>query len=186
MVDHESGKIYVDDYFNCLDYNFRKRILIAGTAKGKVYMWKCNLTQSIIPISTESWEPYCIVDSILEICNLKWSNYMGLVHVTNRQGQHAMLSETILQKKMNKKIMVVQISHKTIELIDKDSYEKGEKCKYKKIETSESIKGLDLFNNTLLTWNGSMAFIFDINLGNMTISKVHSFPGKSNLLCLNE
>ena len=99
--DHPLGEISNEDSFSCLDFNFRKRILIVGGVKGKVYMWKCTLTSNIIPVSSECWEPYCVVESIQNISGISWSNYMGLVHVYTKKNKHAMLNETILQKKIN-------------------------------------------------------------------------------------
>ena len=148
-------------------------------------MWKCNLTSSIIPVSPESWEAYCIVDTLPNILDIKWSNYMGLIHVVNKSNSHAMLSETILQKKMNSNIKVIQISHKTLEIIF-DNSTGVDKNKVKKVETGETIKGMDLYKNTLLTWNGTNAFIYDISIDNMSLSKLHNLNIKSNLLTLNE
>ena len=149
-------------------------------------MWKCNLTSSIIPISSESWEPYCIVDTIPNIIDIKWSNYMGLVHVISKNNTHSMLSETILQKKMNSLLKIIQISHKTLEIITNNENGVIDKNHVKRVEMSETIKGLDLFNNTLLTWNGTNAFIYEITLANLNISKLHSLNIKSNMLALNE
>jgi len=160
--------------------------LIAGTTKGKVYMWKCNLTSSIIPISPESWEAYCIVDTLPNILEVKWSNYMGLIHVINKTNNHAMLSETILQKKMNSNLKVIQISHKTLEIINDNGTGVIDKSKVKRVETGETIKGLDLYKNTLLTWNGTNAFIYDISLENLSLSKLHNLNIKSTMLTLNE
>lgn len=147
-------------------------------------MWKCNLTSTIIPISSESWEPYCIVDTIPNILDMKWSSYMGLVLVVNKNNVHAMLSETILQKKMNSKLKVIQISHKTLEIIADNGTGIIEQNNVKRVETGETIKGLDLYKNTLLTWNGTNAFVYEIN--NLNLSKLNSLNIKSNLLALNE
>ena len=101
--DHHIGNMNnnIEDNFTCIDFSSRKRILIVGGTKGKVYMWKCTLTSNIIPVSSECWEPYCVVESIQGIAGISWSNYMGLVHVYTKKNKHAMLNETILQKKMN-------------------------------------------------------------------------------------
>jgi hypothetical protein len=149
-------------------------------------MWKCNLTSSIIPISPESWEAYCIVDTLPNILEVKWSNYMGLIHVINKTNNHAMLSETILQKKMNSNLKVIQISHKTLEIINDNGTGVIDKSKVKRVETGETIKGLDLYKNTLLTWNGTNAFIYDISLENLSLSKLHNLNIKSTMLTLNE
>jgi WD40 repeat protein len=117
----ELGKTQTEDSFTCIDFNYRKRTLIVGSMKGKVYMWKCNLTQSIIPISADAWEMFCIVDSIQNIVDIKWSMNMGLIHIFNKGNQHAMLSETILQKKMNNILKVVQTSHRSLEIVVHDS-----------------------------------------------------------------
>ena len=167
MTGHELGKMQTEDQFTCIDFSFRKRTLIVGSAKGKVYMWKCNLTANIIPVSADSWEPFCIVDTISNISFIKWSAFMGLIHIYNKSNQHALLSETILQKKMNQKLKVVQISHRSLELIatpDPNSMMiSNTKLNIKKIDMNETIKGLDLFSNIILTWNGSNAFLYECN-----------------------
>ena len=62
--DHPLREINDEDSFICVDFNFRKRILIVGGVKGKVYVWKFTLTSNIIPVSSESLEPYCALESI--------------------------------------------------------------------------------------------------------------------------
>lgn len=191
MAAHELGRVQAEDSFTCIDFNYRKRILIVGSARGRVYMWKCNLTASIIPVSGDAWEPYCIVDTIPNITEVKWSQYMGLVHISNKNLQHAMLSETVLQKKMNEKIKVIQTSHRCLEIISNDSLGNAmmisnKTYNVKKVEMNETIKGLDLFNNLILTWNGSYAFLYECNLSNLSLSKLNTIQVKSNLLCLNE
>ena len=42
---------------------------------------------------------------------------MGLIHIENKSGQHSMLSETILNKKMNDKMKILQISQNEIEIV---------------------------------------------------------------------
>jgi hypothetical protein len=111
---------------------------------------------------------------------------MGLVHVTNKNNQHAMLSETILQKKMNLKLKVIQISHKTLEIIMDNGTGVIEAKNVRRVETGETIKGLDLYKNSLLTWNGTQAFVYEITLNNLNLSKLHTLNIKSNLLALNE
>jgi len=167
MSDHELGKNFIDDTFTCIDFNFRKRTLVVGSLKGRVYMWKCNLTANIIPVSSDSWEPFCIVESILNINEIKWSTYMGLLYISNIKGNYSMLSETILQKKMNNELKIIQTSHKTLEIIsnpeNKNANHNLSNLLIKKIEMTETIKGMDLFQNTLITWNGYNLNLFEIN-----------------------
>jgi len=117
---------------------------------------------NIIPLSAESWEPFCVVNTIPNIVSIKWSSYMGLIHMSNIGNNHAMLSETILQKKMNKIMKVIQINHKTLEIILDGGLGKFDKENIKRIEMNETIKGLDIYNNILLTWNGMTAFLYQI------------------------
>ncbi len=167
MTNQELGKNYVDDIFTCIDFNYRKRILVVGGLKGKVYMWKCNSTANNITITADSWEPFCIVDTIQNICEIKWSTYMGLLYIANNKGNYAMLSETILQKKMNKDLKILQTSHRTLEIISnveiKNSNQNLNNLNVKKVEMVESIKGMDLFDNILITWNGNNLNLFEIN-----------------------
>lgn len=164
ISDHELGKIYSNDSFTCIDFNYRKRILAVGGIKGKVYMWKCNLTANIIPSSSDLWEPYCIIDTLTDLTELKWSSYLGLVQMKNDRDTYAMLSETILQKRMSGPIKVVQTSHRTLEIIiDNLNSDKLEKHSIKKLDTSDTIKGLDICNNSLITWNGTNVSIYEIN-----------------------
>jgi hypothetical protein len=161
ISDHEIGKYVTEDFFTSIDFNFRKRILSVGSAKGKVYMWKCNLTASIIPVSPESWEPFCIVDTLSDIIDIKWSKHLGLIHIYNNKGNHAILSETILQKKMNNVFKVVQTSHKTLEFLIPNVSAKD--YFVKKIEMNDTIKGLDLYNYHVLTWNGNTVYLHEAN-----------------------
>ena len=167
MSAHELGKNFIDDVFTCIDFNYRKRTLVVGSMKGRVYMWKCNLTANMIPVSADSWEPFCIVETIQNITEIKWSSFMGLIYITNNKSNYAMLSETILQKKMNKDLKIIQTSHKTLEIISNPENKSPNynlcNLNIKKLEMSETIKGLDLFKNTLITWNGNNLNLFEIN-----------------------
>ena len=69
-------------------------------------MWKCNLTTNIIPTSAEA---FSVVETIQNLIKIQWSEFMGLIHVQS-QNEHAILSETILQKKFNDKMKVLQIN----------------------------------------------------------------------------
>ena len=185
MSDHYSDNTFIDDCFTCIDYSFRKRTLVVGTKGGKIYMWKCNLTASVIPVSADAWEPFCVVDSIQNLLSIKWSTYMGLIHLSAANNVNAMLSETILQKKMNNVMKIVQTSHKTIEVIVDEGIGKFEANNIKKIEMNDTIKGLELFNNRFIFWNGIYAHIHEVG-NNMLISKISSVKIKSNMLALNE
>jgi hypothetical protein len=56
---------------------------------------------------------------------------------------------------------VVQISHKSLEfIINSDTLEKST---IKRIDMNDTIKGLDLYNNNILTWNGNMVHIHEAN-----------------------
>jgi hypothetical protein len=161
ISDHENGRYIIEDFFTAIDFNYRKRILSVSSAKGKVYMWKCNSTASIIPISAESWEPFCIVDTITDITGIKWSKNLGLIHIWNNKKEHAILSETILQKKMNNVFKVVQTSHKTLEFLIPNLVKKD--FTVRKIEMNDTIKGLDLYNHHVLTWNGNNVELQEAN-----------------------
>ena len=125
-------------------------------------MWKCNATSSIIPSTSDCWEAFCVVDTIPGLIGIKWSTYMGLLYLQSNKKQNAMLSETILQKKMNSVMKVIQISQKTLEIIiEKDG--KIDKTCVKRIDMNETIKGMDIFNNLILTWNGTTVHLYEVN-----------------------
>jgi hypothetical protein len=160
ISDHDMGRYITEDFFTSIDFNYRKRILSVGSGKGKVYMWKCNLTASIIPISQDSWEPFCIVDTIADIVGISWSKHLSLIYVWNNKN-HAILSETILQKKMNNVFKVVQTSHKALEFLIPNLVNKD--YTVRKIEMSDTVKGLDLYNHHVLTWNGNNVYLHEAN-----------------------
>ena len=182
ISDHPLGSINTEDSFSCLDFSSKRRVLIVGGVKGKVYMWKCNLTTNIIPISADAWEPYCVVDTIPGIISLKWSLHMGLIHVRGHKGKHAMLSETILQKKMNEKMKILQISQKEIEIITNSD---GTYIS-KKIELNDNTKGIAIFSNNLLCWNGNKAILYNVDLGTFKLNTITSLNIQSNLMSLND
>ena len=182
MNDHQLGQVNAEDSFTCIDFSPRKRTLIVGGAKGKVYMWKCNLTANIIPIGSEAWEPFCVVDTIPGISMIKWSLYMGLIHIENRSGQHSMLSETILNKKMNDKMKILQISQNEIEIVS--SIE--ETYVSKRIELGHTAKGISIYNSMMLIWTGALAYLYDVDLGTLDIKLRCTLSLKSNLMAINE
>ncbi len=182
ISDHPLGSINTEDSFSCLDFSSKRRVLIVGGVKGKVYMWKCNLTTNIIPISADAWEPFCVVDTIPGIISLKWSLHMGLIHVRAHKGKHAMLSETILQKKMNEKMKILQISQKEIEIITNSD---GTYIS-KKIELNDNTKGIAIFSNNLLCWNGNKAILYNVDLGTFKLNTITTLNIQSNLMSLND
>jgi WD40 repeat protein len=147
LNDHHLGDNTAEDNFTCLDFNYRKRILAVGGTKGKVYMWKCTATNNMIPVSPECWESYCIVNSIKDIVGISWSNYMGLLHIYNKKNKHAMMNETVLQKKMNDDMKILQLNQNEIEIINvvNDQYLK------KKVKLDHNIHGIALNKNKFIS-----------------------------------
>ena len=188
MNEHANYKPGTQEVFTCIDFNFRKRILIVGTDKGRVYMWKCNVTSNITPLSSESWESFCLVDTEIPSLNyIRWSSYMGLVHCKSVHNKHSILSETTLQKKMNKLMKVVQTNHRQLEVIAHPYKEFNiDTGMIRQITLSENIKGLDLYNNMILAWNGHYSLIYEVSLQNFSLSKVNTLKLNHNLMCLNE
>ena len=179
--DHPLGEINNEDSFSCVDFSFRKRILIVGGVKGKVYMWKCTLTSNIIPVSSECWEPYCVVESIQGISGISWSNYMGLIHVFTKKNKHAMLNETILQKKMNKELKILQTSQSEIEIINivNDQYITN------KIDLEYNIHGIAIYKNMLLCWTGMNVNLYEVDLTDLRLKEFAEMNLKSNIMALN-
>ena len=179
--DHPLGGINNEDSFSCIDFSFRKRILIVGGVKGKVYMWKCTLTSNIIPVSSECWEPYCVVESIQGISGISWSNYMGLIHVFTKKNKHAMLNETILQKKMNKELKILQTSQSEIEIINivNDQYITN------KIDLDYNIHGIAIYKNMLLCWTGMNVNLYEVDLTDLRLKEFADMNLKSNIMALN-
>ena len=179
--DHPLGEVSNEDSFSCLDFNFRKRILAVGGIKGKVYMWKCTLTSNIIPVSSECWEPFCVVESIAGICALSWSNYMGLIHVYNKKNKHAMLNETILQKKMNNYLKILQTSQSEIEIINNvnDQYITN------KIDLDYNVHGIAIYKNMLLCWTGSSVNLYEVDINDLKLKEMADMNLKSNIMALN-
>ena len=179
--DHPLGQINTEDSFTCLDFNFRKRILVVGGLSGKVYMWKCTLTSNIIPVSSECWEPYCVVESIPDIVGISWSNYMGLIHVYSKKHKHAMLNETILQKKMNEFMKILQTSQDNLELITlvNDQYISN------KVQLDHNVHGISIYKNMLLCWNGMSVYLYEIDQNTLKMSLASELSLKSNIMAIN-
>ena len=181
LNDHHLGDNTAEDNFTCLDFNYRKRILAVGGTKGKVYMWKCTATNNMIPVSPECWESYCIVDSIKDIVGISWSNYMGLLHIYNKKNKHAMMNETVLQKKMNDDMKILQLNQNEIEIINvvNDQYLK------KKVKLDHNIHGIALNKNKFISWNGMTAVLYEVNLSNLKLDELVELDLKSNVVALS-
>ena len=181
LNDHHLGDNTAEDNFTCLDFNYRKRILAVGGTKGKVYMWKCTATNNMIPVSPECWESYCIVNSIKDIVGISWSNYMGLLHIYNKKNKHAMMNETVLQKKMNDDMKILQLNQNEIEIINvvNDQYLK------KKVKLDHNIHGIALNKNKFISWNGMTAVLYEVNLSNLKLDDLVELDLKSNVVALS-
>lgn len=186
LSDHFKSNLLVDDIVTCIDYSFRRRILFAGTKHGKVYLWKNNTTNTRTIFSTaESWEPFSIVNSNANLNYLKCSNYMGLVSIKNENNEISMLSEIILQKKSNSYMKIIQTSQKSLEIIVDGGIGKFETHNVKRIEMKDTIKGLEVFQNRFLYWNGQYCYIYDVR-EKMVIAPQYTLKIKSNLITFNE
>ena len=181
LNDHHLGEDSSEDSFTCLDFNFRKRILAVGGTKGKVYMWKCTVTNNMIPVSSECWEPFCIVDSIKDIVGISWSNYMGLIHIFNKKNKHAMLNETILQKKMNDEMKILQLTQDEIEIINVIN----DKYISKTVKLDHNIHGIALNKNKILCWNGMSAYLYEVNLLDLKLNELLELDLKTNVMAIS-
>ena len=183
IADHYKGNIIEEDSIYFIEFSKRKRILFAGTKQGKVYLWKCNVTANSNSTSAESWEPFSIITLTSQISNIKSSKYMGLCTVTTNDNTLSMLSETILQKKSNSFMKIVQIYYKTLEIII--NKEDISHHNTKRMEMKDSIKGLELYANRFIVWNASSLYLYEV-LDKMVVSNVSTLKSKGNLYALNE
>ena len=107
---------------------------------------------------------------------------MGLIHIENKSGQHSMLSETILNKKMNDKMKILQISQNEIEIVS--SIE--ETYVSKRIELGHTAKGIAIYNSMMFIWTGALAYLYDVDIGTLDIKLRCTLSLKSNLMAINE
>jgi len=185
ISDHYKSNLLVDDLITAVDYSLKSRTLFAGTKQGKVYLWKNNSTNAKSITSSDSWEPFTIINSLTDISTLKGSKNLGMIALTNKENQISLLSKTILQKKMNNVMKVIQINHKTLEVILDGGIGKFEAQNTKKIEMRETIKGLEVYGNKFIFWNGSISYIYEVR-EKMMITQISQLKIKSNLISFNE
>ncbi|MCQ2816870.1 MAG: hypothetical protein MJ252_06360 [archaeon] len=182
LGEHNLGDKENEDSFTCIDFSPRKRTLIVGGNKGKIYMWKCNLTANIIPVSSDAWQKTCVIDALPNLRYIKWSLFGGLIHSITQDKQHSILSETVLQRKSNKHMKIYQKSQKEIEIVT----ELEGTYVSKLVELDHNAKGIEIYELNLLIWTGTVAYLYEVDLSTITINRRATFKLNSNLLSLNE
>ena len=92
-----------------------------------------------------------------------------------------MLNETILQKKMNSFMKILQTTQCEIEIINNvnDQYIKN------KVELEHNIHGIAIYKSMLLCWNGMSAFLYEVDPNDLKLKEITEMNIKSNILALN-
>lgn len=215
ISDHYKSLIVEQDVISCIEYSFNKRTLFAGTKSGKLYLWKCNVTSNFVSTSVDSWEPFCVVETMPDMLLLRCSNNNGLLSIgccdnDNKLNKISMLSETILKKRSNKYLNIIQTSHKTIEVIvyknafnlfnnegklKKNSNNNTENISIQSIENSqvrtlelkEIAKGIEIYCNKFIVYNSNFISIYEVQLNKVVISLLNTITTiNSNLVVLND
>lgn len=184
IADHYKGNQFEDEKIIKIEFCKEKRLLYAGTLSNKIYIWKCNMTSKSKNTSSESWEPYNIVNisQTSQLSDIKCSKYMGLTYIKSLTST-SLLSETILKKKVNSFMRIIQISNKSIEItINKQELSVSYT---KRMDIKESIKEIESYKNKFCIWNGSQILIYEV-LDKMVVSSIGSFKLKSKIFSLNE
>ena len=106
---------------------------------------------------------------------------MGLIDVYTKKNKHAMLNETILQKKMNQYMKILQTSQNELEIINNvnDQYIKN------KIELDHNVHGISIYKNMLLCWSGINAYLYEVDMNDLRLKEEGPINIKSNLMALN-
>lgn len=183
--DHYKSNICTDDIVNSVGYSSKRRTLFAGSKQGKIYLWKNNTTNSLCESLADSWEPYSIVNAIPNINLIETSLNSGLVCVRDINDDICMLSETILRKKSNNLMKIVQTSHKTIDIFLDGGIGKFEDHNYKSFEVKDSIKGLEISGTKFIIWNDVNIHIYEVR-EKMNVVLIKSLKITSNLVTFNE
>ena len=92
-----------------------------------------------------------------------------------------MLNETILQKKMNSFMKILQTTQSEIEIINyvNDQYIKN------KVELDHTIHGIAIYKTMLLCWNGMNVFLYEVDQNDLKLKEISEMNLKSNIMALN-
>lgn len=102
----------ISDKIVSINYNYRRRILAAGTKNGAIVMWKCKQMSAESPIQSEGWEAKAPIRAQGgPLFDIQWGGNMQLLAGLHQNGI-AILNHTILKKKMKDNFKIMQISNK--------------------------------------------------------------------------
>lgn len=152
---------------NSLDFSPRKRILVAGTAQGVVFFWRCISLPSVEPTKsgvasavTYRWDLLFTTEVGGSVARVGWSPVYSTLFATTSDGV-TILHEGNMQRMLCGDTAVIQSHPKTLSI---EKFRDGTVTQ-STLETSLPIKGVSHDTASLLLWSGSKAEVYEIRDG---------------------
>ncbi|XP_022095457.1 intraflagellar transport protein 140 homolog isoform X2 [Acanthaster planci] len=164
---------------NCVAYSSKKGVLVGGTDKGRVAMWKFAPSQGIMARKQDGETKWKLqAPSVLEgnILQAKWGtsrDYLAL----NSIGTVVVLHALHMNAHIKDQVAAVQTGPSTMTL---DILGSGA---HHEVKTDIHIKGIYTTKEHIAIWNGKKVVVYDIS---STIRAAGTFSTESNLVCLYE
>ena len=161
------------DTVKAISFNIKRRLLVGGTAAGRVCFWQYNGKNSEDPSDTD-WEILPPVNLLHSINSFNWGTD-GLLAVATAKSV-SILNETVLNCKQSGENVIIQLTTEKLIVQTPDG-------KTKKLSAGIKIKGVDILNKNILIWNGKKAEVHELAEGN--ISAVSTFQLSSKICALH-
>jgi intraflagellar transport protein 140 len=156
---------------NNLTFSPRRRVLVAGTAQGAVFIWRAT---SYIDTTQGNTDP-CVVSYRWDllftaevgraVTRIGWSNAHPALYANTVDGV-VILHEGNMQRALCGDTAVIQVRPKTLSIEKfQDGAQSGVTITQSTLEASLRIKGVSHDGSTLVVWNGSKAEVYEMKDG---------------------
>ncbi|TYZ64918.1 hypothetical protein PybrP1_001141 [[Pythium] brassicae (nom. inval.)] len=152
---------------NSLDFSPRKRILVAGTAQGVVFFWRCvslpaepTKAAGGGPTVTYRWDIVFTTEVGGSVARVGWSPVYSTLYANTSEGV-TILHEGNMQRVLCGDTAVIQSHPKTLSI---EKFRDGTVTQ-STLETSLPIKGVSHDTAGLLLWSGSKAEVYELRNG---------------------
>lgn len=148
---------------NSIDFSPRKRILVAGTAQGVVFFWRCMSledTSGGTAAVAYRWDIIFTTEVGRSITRIGWSAVYSTLYANTSEGV-VILHEGNMQRSLCGDTAVIQSHPKALSI---EKYRDGTVTQ-STLETSLPIKGLSHDTASVVIWNGSKAEVYEIRDG---------------------
>ncbi|ORX53869.1 WD40 repeat-like protein [Piromyces finnis] len=166
-----------NENFMKMSFNTNKNILAAGTDKGNIYLWKCNIKRNTFNECTYSWEYIYKMKVQNAVESLEWGGNGNMLLAKCDQAL-SLFGEQKLFSDINKDKIVYQIGSGKLLITHLDGNNSIS------INTSNKIKGVSISHEYIAIWDGKIIEVSKFD--RKTIESVGIIKSDSLIININD